>query len=244
MITPDSSGRVVIVPCFNEENRIAATNFVTLSNQFRCKIIFVDDGSTDRTVRKILDLPLDSESSTLLKLPKNLGKANAILVGIQLALENDFSYIGLYDADGAIHPNDLGNAFDLMEQFSDISVVSGARVLLAGTEVTRKTHRRWIGRVVATLVSLILEIQIYDPQSPCKVYRAQSLKNLPTLQIGTRWFVDAEILSQLSRTMSSGSKWLLEFPVTNWRDVEGSNLSPRALWVVLHDLWVLKRFKN
>jgi hypothetical protein len=136
---------------------------------------------------------------------------------------------------------DLGHAFDLLEKSPEISVVSGARILLAGNDVTRKSHRRWIGRVIATCVSLILKVQIYDPQSPCKVYRSEALKAIPDLEIKTKWFVDAEILSQLGESLKPQTKWLIEFPVTNWQDVEGSNISFNSLGIVLRDLWRLSR---
>lgn len=238
---PQDLNRAVVVPCFNEEFRLTSSNFLALANQVNCKIFFVDDGSSDRTVDKIHEFSLPAGSFELIRFPKNMGKASAVISGIQLALSQDFEFVGLYDADGAIHPEDLGHAFDLLESAPDVSVVSGARILLAGNDVTRKSHRRWIGRIVATCVSLILKVQVYDPQSPCKVYRGEALRAIPNLEIKTKWFVDAEILSQLGGNLKSQSRWLIEFPVTNWQDVEGSNLSLKSLWIVLRDLWKLSR---
>ena len=241
MITSDNCSRVVVVPCFNESKRIVAANFVPLVDELNCKILFIDDGSMDDTVDKIVSLPLKSDSYSIVSLPRNKGKANAVLAGIKLALDANFEQIGLFDADGAIHPADLGAAFDLIEDSPGVSVVSGARVLLAGNDVIRKTQRRWIGRVIATLVSLIIEIQVYDPQSPCKVYRAADLKRILVLQIDTKWFVDAELLSYLKSIQTPGSKWLLEFPVTKWQDVDGSKLSLLSFFKILGDL---RRLRN
>ena len=241
MIKSINSSRVVVVPCFNEAKRIAASNFVPLVSELKCKIIFVDDGSVDGTGDIIRGLPLESDSYSIIRLPRNLGKAAAIMAGIKLALERDFLFIGLFDADGAIHFEDLRLAFDLIEKSPSVSVVSGARILLAGNDVIRKTQRRWIGRVVATLVALIIQIQVYDPQSPCKVYRASDLRRIYRLQINTKWFVDAELLSQLKSIQTPGTKWLIEFPVTNWKDVDGSSLSLLSFFKILDDLRRLRR---
>jgi dolichyl-phosphate beta-glucosyltransferase len=240
MIKPEASSRVVVVPCFNESKRIVASNFLSLVDEFNCKILFVDDGSTDGTVDRIRSLPIVSSSYSIVSLPENKGKANAILTGIKVALDNDFQFIGLFDADGAINPVDLGAAFGLIERSPGVSVVSGARILLAGNGVTRKTQRRWIGRVIATLVSLIIEIQVYDPQSPCKVYRAKDLKKISNLQVNTKWFGDAEVLFQLKLVKLQESKWILEFPVTSWQDVDGSNLSLSSFFGILGDLRKLR----
>jgi glycosyltransferase involved in cell wall biosynthesis len=241
LIKPEGGSRVVIVPCFNESKRIISSNFLSLVDELKCKILFVDDGSTDDTVSKLRSLPIVSSAYSIVSLPKNGGKANAISTGIRVALDNDFEFIGLFDADGAINPIDLGAAFSLIESTPDVSVVTGARVLLAGNGVTRKPQRRWIGRVIATLVSLIIEIQVYDPQSPSKVYRATDLKKISNLQVDTKWFGDAEVLFQLKQVVTQESKWILEFPVTSWQDVDGSNLSLLSFFRILGDLKRLSR---
>lgn len=233
-----SLSRAVVIPCYNEEQRIQSSKFVSLVTNYNCHLFFVDDGSLDGTVGKIMSLPIPKSSFHLVSLESNVGKAEAILQGISHALRNGYDYVGLYDADGAINPKDLGFAFSLIETNEDVSVVSGARILLAGNEVTRKPNRRWAGRIIATVVSLMLKIQIYDPQSPCKVYKASELKKLSGLQLRTRWFVDAELLFAI-KCLPPTKKWLLEFPVTNWEDVDGSNISLKSVRVVLRDLFNL-----
>jgi glycosyltransferase involved in cell wall biosynthesis len=238
-MTIQKTSRVVVIPCFNEERRLNPVFFVDLVNTHACELIFVDDGSTDNTYNVISSLPLAQASFEIIRLDKNRGKANAIRVGLNHALIKGYEFIGLYDADGAIHPQDMGNAFQIIGGSTDINVVSGARILLAGNNVSRLNHRRWMGRIIATLVSLIMGLQIYDPQSPCKVYRASCLAVISKFNIKTKWFVDAEILKFLSREQDKSSRWLVEFPVTNWKDVAGSNISCKSSLRVLQDLFIL-----
>lgn len=238
-MTNQKTSRVVVVPCFNEEKRLNPVFFVDLIKTYSCKLIFVDDGSTDNTCGAISRIALPPGSFEIIRLSKNAGKANAIRIGMNHALISGYDFIGLYDADGAIHPQDMGNAFQMIGASLDIDVVSGARILLAGNNVSRLNHRRWLGRVIATLVSLIIEVQIYDPQSPCKVYRASRLRDISRFQIRTKWFVDAEILKFLSKEQHISSRWLVEFPVTNWTDIAGSNISLKSSLRIFKDLITL-----
>jgi glycosyltransferase involved in cell wall biosynthesis len=230
------TGRVVVIPCFNEEKRFKFDFFIDLVDSHSCKLIFVDDGSTDGTYSSILSFPIDKDSIHIIRLDRNAGKANAVRHGINYAIDKGFQFIGLYDADGAINPTDMGNAFQIIENSPGIDVVSGARILLAGNNVSRTPYRKWAGRIIATLVSLILQLQVYDPQSPCKVYRASGIRNLSTFAIKTKWFVDAEILKMLNQNAGQKKNWLIEFPVTDWDDVSGSNISIKSLYRITKDL--------
>ena len=187
-------------------------------------VIFVDDGSTDSTHIRLASEFKDFDNFEILRLNQNVGKSNALRVGMLRALEIDFPYIGTFDADGAISPTDLLTALSICKLNPDSHLVSGARILLAGSDVSRNNFRRWTGRIIATIIATILRIQIYDPQSPCKVYRASVLENNLGDEFRTRWFVDTEIILRSKRSNSESCK-VVEFPVVTWRDVEGSHLS-------------------
>ncbi len=93
----------LIIPAYNEQNRIPVTlrsisHFVTLHNDevFVDEIIIVDDGSTDKTVERIMSFKKLLPVKVIRK--KNGGKWSAISVGIESA-RNDL--ILLMDADGS-----------------------------------------------------------------------------------------------------------------------------------------------
>ena len=76
---------VVVVPCFNEEKRLDRASFVTaLRGADDLHISFVDDGSRDgtRALLESLVADLDDGRADLLVLDENVGKAEAVRLGI------------------------------------------------------------------------------------------------------------------------------------------------------------------
>ncbi len=82
----------IVVPVFNEEESISL--FVdrvtpilrqvceTLGDTAKSEIIFIDDGSFDRTVEVISNLVVDDVSIRLIKLSRNFGKDAALAAGL------------------------------------------------------------------------------------------------------------------------------------------------------------------
>src|SRR5438093_13474881 len=92
----------VIVPLFNEEE-----NMSLLQSELRAalgglnhEIIFVDDGSVDRTVERIKPAP----QSQVIRFEKNMGQSAAMYAGLQSALG---STAVLIDRDTPNYPYDL-----------------------------------------------------------------------------------------------------------------------------------------
>ena len=90
----------VIVPCFNEENNL--DEFLKRLNnslnevKLDYNIIFIDDGSSDNTWKKISSFANDNNKITSIKLARNFGQEYALKVGIDHA---NGDYIFSLDAD-------------------------------------------------------------------------------------------------------------------------------------------------
>ncbi|MGN0595709.1 MAG: glycosyltransferase family 2 protein [Ruminiclostridium sp.] len=80
----------IIIPAFNEEENIENTAEVISSlmeeNGIDCEIIFVDDGSKDRTWELIDGLTRTNPSVRGLKFSRNFGKEGAIFAGLKACL--------------------------------------------------------------------------------------------------------------------------------------------------------------
>ncbi len=72
-----------IIPAYNEENRIENVIIPALETEVLSNIIVIDDGSEDLTSEVASKFNIE-----LIKLPKNVGKADAIKQGIQHCRNN------------------------------------------------------------------------------------------------------------------------------------------------------------
>jgi hypothetical protein len=82
----------VVIPAYNEENRVGAVIDVVKRCSMVNQIIVVSDGSTDKTA----EVASSYEGVMALKLIRNLGKGGAMLEGVNHA---DFEVIVFLDAD-------------------------------------------------------------------------------------------------------------------------------------------------
>ncbi len=81
----------VVVPCFNEAANIAElyTQLQPVLSTFeKYELIFVDDGSSDNTPERILDLQKSDENIRLLQLSRNFGHQAALKAGLDNAIGN------------------------------------------------------------------------------------------------------------------------------------------------------------
>ena len=95
----------MVIPCFNEADRLDVEYTKKLISIPNVDWVFVDDGSTDGTL-KLLDEICTNMSATVLKLPNNLGKSEAVRHGINHLLQDRLPSapegVGFLDADAAI----------------------------------------------------------------------------------------------------------------------------------------------
>ena len=90
----------IIVPCYNEEEALplfyAETAKVLKSLKEKYELIFVNDGSSDNTLKVMKDLAKKDKNVNYLSFSRNFGKESAMYAGICNASGD---YIGFIDAD-------------------------------------------------------------------------------------------------------------------------------------------------
>ena len=161
----------MVVPCFNESHRMLAEHFVALTQDPEVAAIFVDDGSTDDTLRLLDAIQTASPRQVeVLRAPKNLGKAGAVRLGMRAASRGGARWIGYLDADLAVPISEWTRVANARSD--DVDAVLASRVRLLGRHIDRKPIRHFLGRGFATFASLLLRIPVYDTQCGAKLFRA------------------------------------------------------------------------
>jgi glycosyltransferase involved in cell wall biosynthesis len=236
---------ILVVPCYNEEQRLPVDAFARfLAGEGNTELLFVDDGSRDRTAAVIESLCARFPArASLLRLPSNRGKGEAVRHGILAALERAPDFVGFWDADLATPLDELPAFLDEFARRPELEMVLGSRVLMLGRHIERHAFRHYVGRVFATIVSWILRLPTYDTQCGAKLFRTTpTLSRILAEPFASRWVFDVEILARLSleRAKSGGarvSRCVSELPLHAWRDVPGSKIGPSDLFSVARDLW-------
>ncbi len=227
--SPTSLRRVVVVPCFNEAQRLDGPAVLELLVDDRTDVLFVDDGSTDATRAVLFDLVRDTGGrARVLGLDDNGGKGEAVRRGLRAAIDDGAAVVGFLDADLSTPVDEMLRILNVLDERADVEAVLGARVALLGRAIERTPTRHYLGRVFATVASTMLGIRVYDTQCGAKAFRVtDTLCGVLSSSFSSRWAFDVELLARLLQTMAPTQ--LVEVPLLRWHDVKGSKLSPRAM---------------
>lgn len=235
---------IIVIPCYNEEHRLDLPSFESLLDKECFSILFVNDGSKDRTA-EVLDnfCAKHQERASLLSLPVNGGKAEAVRAGMLLALEKGAKITGYADADLSTPPSEL---FRLLATMQDrkVAVAMGARVALLGSEIHRAKARHYFGRLFATVASMVLELPVYDTQCGAKLFtNTPALRAALQTRFNSAWAFDVELIGRLLTgepgVAPLSREEFLEVPLVRWTDVQGSKLRPTAMvWAGLELFWI------
>lgn len=150
----------VIVPCYNEEENIRdfyeelfRNNDFFLQKDLEVEILYIDDGSKDKTVEEIKKLREEDGRVHCVSFSRNFGKEAAIYAGLQKA-KGDF--LVMMDADLQDPPSLLPEMYGYIEQGYDS---------VATRRVSRKGEppiRSFFARAFYKLINKISKTEIVD----------------------------------------------------------------------------------
>ncbi len=161
----------IIVPCYNEEENVIPFYEELIKNKeyfdkkdVDLELIYVDDGSKDKTVAKVKELAAKDKSVHLITFSRNFGKESAMYAGLK---ECTGDYAAIMDVDLQDPPSLLPKMYELVEEGYDS---------VATRRVTRKGEppiRSFFARCFYRLMKKISQTEIMDG---ARDYRLMSRK--------------------------------------------------------------------
>lgn len=251
-VTPSTEKIIIVVPCFNEEERLPVEVF----RDFRelgdhLSFLFVNDGSTDGTEAVITALAEENpDRFAAHSLERNSGKAEAVRQGLLLALREKADFVGFWDADLATPLDEIPRFLQAIESQPDLDMAIGSRVSLLGRKIDRKRSRHYIGRAFATVASLWLGIGIYDTQCGAKLLRnTPVIRKVLSKPFRAKWLFDVELFARYlqllhRRGLDHPEERIVEIPLQRWEDVKGSKVKATDFPKAIGELIGLMRVYN
>ena len=234
----------IVIPCYNEQKGISIDNYSKfLDSNPQALICFVNDGSTDDTL-KVLEILNEKHASQIyiLSLEKNSGKAEAVRIGINYCNQNfDHSYIGYLDADLATTLDEFIELKKYMK--GEVVFCFGSRIRKIGSTINREDSRFLIGRVIATFISHILDIKVYDTQCGSKLFTKKISERLFKKKFISKWLFDVELFYRMILIFGKEEalRKMNEVPLKLWVEKGDSKVKFTYFFKLWQDLYSINR---
>jgi len=199
----------IVVPFHNEEDNVTAlydrVKDVMEHVGETFEMIFVDDGSRDRTYRLLEEIAAVDSRVLVIKLRRNFGQTSALAAGFDHA-QGDF--VLAMDGDLQHDPREIPDFLAKLEEGYD--VVSGWRAQRADNFVMRRIP----SRIANWLMAKLSGVDIHDFGTTFKAYRREVIQNIP-------------LYGQMHRFIPALASWygasICEIPISNPPRVAGKS---------------------
>lgn len=162
----------VVVPLFNEEENVPelhrGVKSVMESLKKKYEIIYVDDGSNDRTLPLLDEIQSGDGNVVVISFRRNFGQTAAFAAGFDYA-KGDV----VITLDGDLQ-NDPADIPSLLEAIKESDIVSGWRKNRKDPFVSRRLPSMIANR----LISWVTGVKLHDYGCSLKAYRSEVIKNM------------------------------------------------------------------
>jgi glycosyltransferase involved in cell wall biosynthesis len=194
----------VIIPAYNEEDNISGLyselNEILNGMGRSFETVFIDDGSTDSTFQKILELQTNNPNIKIIKFRRNFGQSAAMKAGFDHA---SGKLIVTMDCDLQNDPHDIPLMISKLEN-EDFDVVCGWRF-----NRNDPFFKRFFSKIANTLRTFLTNESIHDSGCTLRVYKKECVEDLelfgelhryiPALLLWTGYKIGEETVNHRSR---------------------------------------------
>src|SRR5258707_9297475 len=191
----------IVVPFHNEQESVTSLydrlKAVMEATGDTFELVFVDDGSMDRTYKLLREIVTIDSRVVVVKLRRNFGQTSALAAGFAHA---QGEYVIAMDGDLQHDPDDIPKFLEMLEQGYDL--VSGWRK----ERVDNFVMRRIPSRIANWAMSKLSGVKIHDFGTTYKAYRREIIQQLP-------------LYGEMHRFIPALASWygasICEIPITN-----------------------------
>ncbi len=159
-----------VIPVLNEEESLRTLTEEIIANvgSYDYEIIFIDDGSRDKSFEIMLDLAASNPALKLIRFRRNFGKSAALQCGFELASGD---VVFTMDADLQDNPAEIGSFIAKLDEGYD---------LVSGWKQKRKDplHKVLPSRLFNFVTARTFRLKLKDYNCGFKAYRRSVVKEL------------------------------------------------------------------
>lgn len=164
----------IIAPVYNEDEAVRelhrrVAESASAMPQYRFEMVYVDDGSTDRTLETLKNLREADQRIRIVELRRNFGQTPALSAGLD---HSRGDIVITMDADLQHFPEDIPRFLRGIEQGADL--VCGWR-----KERREGVLRRFPSKVANLMIRRISGLDIHDFGTTFRAYRREILEDIP-----------------------------------------------------------------
>ena len=168
----------LVVPCYNEEESVPLFHQAVLETFAGCnydfEIIYVDDGSKDKTLTQLHKLYEAQQCPVkVISLSRNFGKEAALYAGIE---HSSGEYVSLIDADLQQHPSIVRNMVSILDEDETCDIVAAYQ------------DRRGEGKILSffkkgfySLINKLSDVTLKSDASDFRTFRRKVAESIVSL---------------------------------------------------------------
>lgn len=211
----------IIIPAYNEENRIENTlrdyaNFFS-KKKFNFEIHVVLNGCKDNTLNVVKKVAKDHKQIKYTDIKEAIGKGGAVIEGFK-KVQGDL--IGFVDADNASPPPEF---YKLIENTKGYDGAIGSR-WMKDSKIKMPLLRRVLSKGFHTWVNLLFNLKYQDTQCGNKLFKKNAIKSIVNKLGATKWAFDVNILYLMKR-----EKYKIKEIPTIWEEPGESHVKLREI---------------
>ncbi len=229
---------LVIIATYNEIENLPGLTDQIFRHAPHVELLVVDDNSPDGTGRWCDDRAARDARFQVIHRSGKLGLGTATVCGLQRAIDRDFEFAVVMDADFSHPPESVPALLAAMAgdgQGGPVDVMVGSRYVPGGVIRGWPWYRRVMSRLINTYARWMLGLSVRDCSGSFRCYRIERLRQIDFSQMRSRGY---SYLEELLWMLKRAGARIEEMPITFVDRQQGqTKINTRealtALWLLL-----------